>query len=223
MTDLTSAIPPPPPDRPAGPPPWSPIAVIALVFSLLGCGGIPALLGLILGIVGIVHTRGGRRRGLGLAVAAIPISCLTGGFSLLMAWGIYTARTVNQFSQTLKQAVAQVGDDPQAAVQALRKIGTPAFNRTVSDEALLAWLRGVRKQHGTLTGYHGLQMRPDRKAQPPRLRADLKAKFVNGPASVRLSLRMKGLHVLLDDVAVDGVSVRSEGGSPAEKPSGSSP
>jgi len=210
MTESPHAIPPPPPPQPVRPPPWSPVAVIALVFSLLGCAGITAVVGLILGVVGIVQTRGGRRRGMGLAVAAIPLSLATGSLSLMMAWGIYTARTVHQFSQTVKQSVARVGDDPQAAVQALRSLGTADFQRAAADDRLLGWLRSVRERHGTLTGYERLKMEPERESDPPRLRADLTAKFVNGTANVRLSLRMEGLKVLLDDVAVDGVSLRGE-------------
>ena len=61
------------PDARSDPPPWSAAAIGAFVLSLLGFIGITAVLGLIFSIVGIVATRRGRRRGMGLAIAAIPI------------------------------------------------------------------------------------------------------------------------------------------------------
>ena len=68
--------------------PWSVAAIAGLVLSLLGCSLIGAVLGLILGIVGITRTRGGRRRGMGLAIAAIPISLGTGLIGVFLGIGM---------------------------------------------------------------------------------------------------------------------------------------
>ena len=97
------------PGGPVGVPPafnepvrWSAAAVAGFVLSLVGCLIVTAPLGLILGIVGIVTTRGGRRRGMGLAIAAIPISLLTGVFSLIVVANVVV------FGQVLFQAKEQL-------------------------------------------------------------------------------------------------------------------
>ena len=55
----------------------SAMAVASLICSLLGCLVVPAFLGLVFGIIGIVHTKEGTgRRGRGLAIAGVIISSL---------------------------------------------------------------------------------------------------------------------------------------------------
>lgn len=52
-------------------PPSSAAATAGFVFSLLWGFGLLSLIGIALGIVGLVETRGGRRRGQALAVLAV--------------------------------------------------------------------------------------------------------------------------------------------------------
>jgi Septum formation len=53
-------------------PGWDGFAIAAFVFSVIGW----VLLGIVLGVVGLVRTSGGQRRGRGLAIAALVISAL---------------------------------------------------------------------------------------------------------------------------------------------------
>jgi len=53
-------------------PNWDGFAIVGLITAVFGL----ILFGIILGIVGVVRTKDGQRRGRGLAVAAIVISCL---------------------------------------------------------------------------------------------------------------------------------------------------
>ena len=59
-------------------PPFSVAAITSLVFSLLFCIPGMAVLGLILGVVGIFTTGGGARRGRGLAIAGMLLSFMVG-------------------------------------------------------------------------------------------------------------------------------------------------
>jgi len=66
------------------PPRWSALAITAFVLSFIGFLGFTAILAIIFGAVGIWVTRAGCRRGMGLAIAAIPIALVTGLFGLAL-------------------------------------------------------------------------------------------------------------------------------------------
>jgi hypothetical protein len=68
----------PAPAAPPAKPAFSKAAIAALVFSLLGLAFFPlSLLGLILGGVGLAKTRGGVRRGRGVAILALVLAPFT--------------------------------------------------------------------------------------------------------------------------------------------------
>lgn len=74
-----AATPPPPPPLPApAKAKLSALAVLSLVFGLLGCTGIGALAGLVCGIVALVRINrsAGRMTGRGLAIAGVVVSAL---------------------------------------------------------------------------------------------------------------------------------------------------
>ncbi len=193
---------------PGSPPPesqsWSALAIAGFVLSLVGCLGITAILGLILGVAGIAKTRGGRRRGYGLAVAAIPISIVTGALCL---GGLYYAKKVGVVYMArinaVKDVVGSTPDEAAAAFATFRKGCAEGFVVKASDELLTVWLASVREKHGSLVSI-------DTTPMPLQGGGGLQinAKFVNGPAPIvfRFS-KASQTQMLIDYLEVDGLAL----------------
>lgn len=81
-------------------PPFSVAAITSLVFSLLFCIPGMAVLGLLLGVIGIFTTGGGARRGRGLAIAGMLLSFMVGAI-----WVIGIMSITPWISGTLKFAL----------------------------------------------------------------------------------------------------------------------
>lgn len=189
-------------------PPWSAAAIAGFVLSLLGCAGITALAGLILGVVGIFKTRGGQRRGLGLAVAAIPISLVMGCLSILVVtltiFGVRGKTAVDQ----LPTVLAADSSATVEAVSALRAIASDEFNAEVNDEALEEWLQDVGAKHGRLVEVLKASRVQPKESPTGARTVNFDGKFVNGPAGIAVTFKRSGWDVKIDDLAVDGVSSR---------------
>lgn len=189
------------------PPPRSVAAVAAFVCSLLGCLGITAVAGLILGIVGIVQTAGGKRRGLGLAIAAIPISCVTSVIflvllaSTLATWGLFHA-------QGLAGKVLKA--DAATAAKLIAEKASPELRAAANESRTGAWLSAVRARHGTFVGMGAADFAPPVTENPKVQVFPFTGKFVNGtaPVTISVSISLKDIYKL-EDLAVDGVSLRS--------------
>lgn len=193
---------------PGSPPPesqsWSALAIAGFVLSLVGCLGITAILGLIFGVAGIAKTRGGRRRGFRLAVAAIPISIVTGALSL---GGLFYAKTLGVVymdrMNAVKGVVGSTPDEAAAAFATFRKGCAESFVDKASDESLTGWLALVREKHGSMVSAE--------KAPVPLQGGtsfQINAKFVNGPAPIvfRFS-KASGTEMLIDYIDVDGLAL----------------
>ena len=193
---------------PHGPAPYSASAIAGFVLSLLGCLGVTAVLGLIFAVVGLVTTRGGARRGAGLAIAAIPISIITGLISVvvvILAWqGIQTMR----IALNLPGVYTVNGSVSPEAIEELRGVFTDSFNAEVSGEKLGTWFESVQTEHGVLT-----ELKPN--GQPKtipgtdRLTYSLTGKFVSGPQNVDvIMLVAPPFSFQIDDIVVAGKSPR---------------
>lgn len=183
---------------------WSALAITGFVLSLLGCLGITAALGLVFGIAGILATRGGRKRGFGLAVAAIPISILMG---TLGVGGFYFTKTMVRVGMDRMSLVVDVvGSAPEESAEAfatLREGCSEEFIKKISDESLTLWLATIREKHGSLVS-------TDKTPMPLQGGGGLQinAKFVNGPAPIvfRFST-LSGTKMLIDYIDVDGLAL----------------
>lgn len=181
------------------PPRWSGSAIAGFVLSFLGCTGIAAVLACVFGVVGIVATRGGRRRGKGLAIAAIPISLVTVSLSFLIVISVLW----------MGKAVVMCRHLPDTwDADSVRQIASDDFRQTVTEEELQTWLNTITAKHGTLVEV--LDIQPVRTARlQDGLPFDLAAKFVNGRANLRIVFSKVGLrHAKIKDIAVDGSSPR---------------
>jgi hypothetical protein len=177
------------------------------VLSILGCTGIGAILGLILGIVGIAATRSGRRRGLGLAIAAIPISLVTGVIGVTV--GIGSIAAIGMWSTMMK--VPELLKLNDASIAELREITTDDFDNAVDDETLRAWFDEVEAKHGKLVELVP-NSPPTTRQQDGRAVFSLPAKFVNGNADISLTFEVENFRTIrIDNIEVDGVSPRPPG------------
>ncbi len=188
------------------PPSWSAAAIAGFVLSLLGCVGITALAGLILGIVGILKTRGGQRRGRGLAVAAIPISLVMGGLSVLFGISVMVIARGKVVVDQLPTVLAADSSATAEAVSALRAITSQDFNADVTAEALQAWLKEVGAKHGRLVEVPKLSPVQTKTSSSGEKATNFDGKFVSGPASITITFKREGWNVKIDDLTVDGVS-----------------
>lgn len=226
MTQMQTPLP-PPAGQPAqyqgagdeltGPTPWSALAISAFVCALLGFLGVTAILGIILGIAGIIVTKSGKRRGMGLSIAAIPISIVTGLISIGLIVGLLLmAKIGTTVAAILPIFDAGASDRPQAMAE-FRKFTSQSFDEAVSDEQFFSWVDQVVKENGKLTeisarlGQGGPQPQVG-KDDEGRMTLSIPAKFINGPATIRIIFNQEGLSdAKLDDITVGGVSPR---GSP---------
>ena len=186
--------------------PWSSAAIAGFVLSLLGCVGVTAVLGFIFGIIGIVKTKDGQRRGLGFAIAAIPISLLTAALSVLLGLGIIMAISLGPLFAELAGAL----ESPHAvdAAAAVRSICSDSFNEEVDEEELKAWLAQIRNTHGNFVELQPTSTPPAQTAEGS-LRFSQTVRFVNGSVSLTVDLVREGLlGFKIDDFAVDGLSPR---------------
>lgn len=197
---------------PVGPPRWSGVSIAAFVSSLLGCTILGGLLGFILGIVGIFDAKGGRRRGIGFAIAAIPISLLTGvTATLLLVTALALASSIGNLPTQLNAAWSHAGGDPVKTAAALRAITTEEFNSVVPEVKLVEWCADVRVKHGNPTAVEFSRSTPASSGRDGELRFHFDAKFVNGPAMMTLVLKKeKDRMYRIDDIDIDGSSPRDK-------------
>lgn len=194
-------------------PRWSLVAIAGFMLSFLLA---LAPVGVVLGIVGIFHTRDGRRRGMGLAIAAIPVglivSFLTGiGILAVVMFSRITAVSA-QVTSCFRTTQSEV---PQRAAELYGRC-SKRFRLAVADDAFQAWAMGVAEKHGSLQGTKPAKQPIDSGKDGTSV-FHVTGQFVNGPADIAITLGWPGLTPEIDDVAVDGVSPKSArrpGGGP---------
>jgi hypothetical protein len=191
---------------------WSAAAVSGFILSLLGCTGIGAVFGLILGVIGIVVTRGGRRRGRGLAIAAIPISLVTGAVVLVLGFAAVTmARKVTQATDHLPAIIGGEVTSQADAADLLLSLTTEQLRAEVGPEKAQAWLAQVAKKHGKLVEVEpSLEGKPSGRTSDGNIFLSKGGKFVNGRANIKIIFDAASVWTgaRIADIEVDGVSLR---------------
>ncbi len=197
-----------------GPPPLATTALIGFIASLVVCFPVFQIVGLILGIVGIVVTAGGKRRGRGLAIAAIPISLLVmAGQGLLIYFVVYFIHEMKQFPPPVEAAFrASSTRIPEAAADAY-EWSSARFRQEVSPEQFAEWVAGIVQKHGQLQEAEFVQ--PSWMEKPPvgeTLILHRTGRFVNGTAAIDIEIARegKGIDFRFDDIRVDGESPLDE-------------
>lgn len=199
-----------------GPQPWSAAAIAAVVLSILGFLGFTAILGIIFGVVGIIVTSGGRRRGMGLAIASIPISLVTGAISAFIIISIVFFARGAEFIKKIEPVFSASAGSMHEAATALHDLGSTSFQEAVDADRLEVWLREIGKEHGKLTAVKLDQTNPIAKNPSGEAVLNIDGKFVNGPATIRLTFTKENIWTpRIDDIEVSGSSPRA---SPDKKP-----
>lgn len=224
----------PPAYQAMGPRPLSGAAVTALVSALVfPCVGVHVLVSLICSIVGIAATSGGKARGRGLAIVAIPIALV---FGALEVGGFYWfgKMTVSVMDQSLAagKLLESSSDELDAKADTFYDARlTDDFKATVSKDRFKAWAHQVVEKYGraTMVDVSGLQNSgPKMGSAQQRFTMDLRAKFVNGEETIATDLVVAGksalkITFLIDDVAVGDLSARSLGSPKDDKAEGDKP
>lgn len=186
--------------------PWSLIAIVAFVASLLGFLGVTAIVGLLMGILGIVRTAGGQRRGLGLAIAAIPVSCITGLIFLGMGAVIFAGIALSKAGE---QAARILRADAAGALAVVQSVGSEELRAAINEQKMGQWLAAVRERHGTFSGLVPDSIDPQETDSDTIQTVNFGARFTKGqvPMGISFSLQFDGWY-RLEDLSIDGLSLR---------------
>jgi len=194
---------------PTQPPRFSAAAIAGFVLSLLGCLGITAVLGLIFGVVGIITTRGGARRGLGLAIASIPISLLTGALFAASVAAIFAFGHVMAAVMMLPNLYDADGNIVPETMAVFRAACTDEFRADVSEQQLAEWFSKMRAEHGALVELKK-GAPPERVPGTNKAKVHTTGKFINGEQDIVITLQTSSMgRVAIDDFEIAGSSPRS--------------
>lgn len=183
-------------------PPWSFVAITGFVLSFL----LPlAPLGVLLGIVGIFRTRG-RRRGMGLSIASIPIGLVVSGFTTLTIFAVWMLTTLGNDASSATRGCLSISRNAvsEAAAEYYERF-SPRFQVVVSSDEFEAWLTEVLTQHGALQTLRPTKTNIITKT-PDGYAFSFTGEFVNGAARVLVTMGMNDMAPEIDDIEVDGLS-----------------
>ncbi|NOS99486.1 MAG: DUF4190 domain-containing protein [Phycisphaerales bacterium] len=188
---------------PPSAPRWSIVAITGFVLSFLLA---LAPLGVLLGIVGIFRTRGGRRKGMGLAIAAIPVGVVVSALvGMLALYGVVLfdmQREALHVGAVLRASRTTVMEKADAFYKQF-----PRFESFAPRDVFTEWLTGVITKNGSMTAW-----KPSQTPLQPQLDGSWElhytGDFVNGSADVAVTFFAADWRQMdLRDLAVDGVSV----------------
>lgn len=194
-----------------GPPRWSALAVTAFVLSIIGFLGVTAILGIIFAVAGIAVTSGGRRRGLGLAISAIPISLVTGGLGAVVAYVGYTSIHMYKTTEGLVPVLSSSSEKAADGAESILALSSASFRANVEKSQLEQWLLDINRKHGSLTKFEANTETGILTANAAGNAVfNVRGKFTNGPALMRVTFSSDSLlDYRIDDIEVDGLSPRS--------------
>ncbi len=134
---------------PTGPAPMSAMAVTGFVSSLIVCCPVLSpLLGLIFSFIGLSQTKGGARRGRGLAIAGLIISIAV---IPLQGWGIPTV--IERAKGVILIAVATTAfqsGDIDTGIAAWYDLASDDLKSAMTEDDFAAWVNAEFKKHGGL-------------------------------------------------------------------------
>jgi len=216
----------------AGPPPRSRVAIIALALALVcvipfggllvgavaGANAIPAgtyasvgaaLLAAGLGVVALFRTSGGRARGRGMAIAAIPVGLLAAFLQLGFGYtGYLLIRSTDQSKAALGLLKSPTDEIDAAVPKFYDSMASKQFQVAVSEERLAQWLEEIFEKHGQLQNAEKLKPPYSREAEA--LAFHFSGRFVNGTVPVTVVVWFDGVRPSIDDIRVRDSSPRDQ-------------
>ena len=158
----------PPPDAfdaemmPTGPAPMSVTAVVGFVSSVIVCCPVLSpLLGLIFSLIGLSRTKGGVRRGRGLAIAGLIISIV-----VIPMQGLAIPMVIGRAKGLIPIAVATTAfqsGDIDKGIAAWYDLASDDLKSAMTEDEFAAWINAEFKKHG---GLQSLQLSPNQQASP---------------------------------------------------------
>ncbi len=180
-------------------------------------GLVGGLLAMVLGIVGIVRTRRRtdagsevglpprRRRGRGVAIAAIPIGLVAGVLQVAVGASLYRMQVSLQFSEKALKLLGTSSSNIEEAVDDWYAEKTSArFQAACSPEKLAGWLRETLAERGQIQ--HVKKDRNFLEVTPTAFVVKLNGNFVNGGAPLRVHVGIEGMEPKVVDIEVGGSS-----------------
>ena len=147
---------------PAGPAPMSTMAVVGFVSSVIVCCPVLSpLLGLIFSLVGLSQTKGGVRRGRGLAIAGLIISIV-----VIPLQGLGIPMVAGRAKSWIPIAVATTSfqsGDVDAGIAAWYDLASDDLKSAMTEDEFAAWVNAEFKKHG---GLQSLQLSPNQAGSP---------------------------------------------------------
>ncbi len=137
---------------PTGPAPMSGMAVAGFVSSVIVCcPALSPLLGLIFSLVGLSQTKGGVRRGRGLAIAGLIIAII---MVPIHGWGVPSLCRLAMSAMRLPViAAAFQSGDLEAASQILYAMASPDLKAAKTEDELTAWISAEFSKRGGLQNF----------------------------------------------------------------------
>ncbi len=147
---------------PTGPAPMSAMAVTGFVSSLIVCCPVLSpLLGLIFSLVGLSQTKGGVRRGRGLAIAGLIIAIVV---IPLQGWSIPTIVGLGKsWVRIIAASTAFQSGDTDAGISAWYDLASDDLKSAVTADEFVAWVNAEFKKHG---GLQSLQLLTNKGSTP---------------------------------------------------------
>ncbi len=147
---------------PTGPAPMSAMAVTGFVSSLIVCCPVLSpLLGLIFSLVGLSQTKGGVRRGRGLAIAGLIIAIV-----VIPLQGLVLPKITGLARSWIRIGVASSAfqsGDTDTGISAWYGMASDDLKSAMTEDEFAAWVNAEFKKHG---GLQNLQLITNQQASP---------------------------------------------------------
>ncbi len=209
---------------PSGPAPMSGMAVAGFVSSLIVCCPVLSpLLGLIFSLVGLSQTKGGVRRGRGLAIAGLIIAILV---IPLQGWGVPTV--IGLAKSWIRIGIASTAfqsGDTDAGISAWYGLASDDLKSAMTEDEFAAWVNAEFKKHG---GLQSLQLNPNQQGSTStdggRVKLQWRAQFPSESIDIYTTISVGSWgSMFLENVTIGDAELISAKASQPDSGSGDEP
>jgi hypothetical protein len=139
---------------------------------------------------------------------------VTGALSVVLLSVLFIGTRAMAIPVKLQSALGSDSPTVADSANALREIGSAAFNDEVSTEALQAWITLINAKHGKLTLASLDTNQTMSRSGDGSMYLNVNGKFINGPAVIRLTFKAKDVWSLrIEDIEIGGSSPRGVAGN----------
>ncbi len=209
---------------PTGPAPMSGMAVAGFVSSIIFCCPVLSpLLGLIFSLVGLSQTKGGVRRGRGLAIAGLIIAIVViplQGFAIPMVAGL-----AGSWFRIGVASNAFHSGDIDGGISAWYGLASDDLKSAMTEDEFAAWVNAEFKKHG---GLQSLQMLANQQGSPSpdgkRVKLLWRAQFPSETVDIYTDMSVGSWgHMYLENVVIGDSELIAAQDSQPDSGSGDEP